>query len=138
MRQRSADKFVPRRCFMAWNSTHKSVVMKFTWGAPVVEPSTRVFKWKHLKFGKTLQGVMKALQVRMAVSGAPAFMVCSIRQGSVRGWLNRVRSRKGLSPISHRESELVTTQLRAELDRWADHLEQYVNMDAIYSIFEGQ
>jgi adenosylcobyric acid synthase len=58
--------------------------------------------------------------------------------GFRRGWLNRVRGRKGLSPISHRESELVTTQLRAELDRWADHLEQSVNMDAIYSIFEGQ
>jgi adenosylcobyric acid synthase len=58
--------------------------------------------------------------------------------GFRRGWLNRVRGRKGLSPISPRESELVTTQLRAELDRWADHLEQYVNMDAIYSVFEGR
>ena len=57
--------------------------------------------------------------------------------GFRRGWLNRVRGRKGLSPISLRESELVTTQLRAELDRWADHLEQSVDMDAIYSVFEG-
>lgn len=55
-----------------------------------------------------------------------------------RGWLNRVRGRKGLPPIAHHESELVATQLRAELDRWADHLEQYVNMDAIYSVFEGR
>ena len=55
-----------------------------------------------------------------------------------RGWLNRVRGRKGLPPISYHESELVATQLRAELDRWADHLEQYVNMDAIYSVIEGR
>jgi adenosylcobyric acid synthase len=58
--------------------------------------------------------------------------------GFRRGWLNRIRGRKGLSPISPRESELVATQLRAELDRWADHLERYVNMDAIYPVFEGQ
>jgi adenosylcobyric acid synthase len=58
--------------------------------------------------------------------------------GFRRGWLNRVRGRKGLSPISPRESELVATQLHAELDRWADHLEQYVNMDAIYPVFEGR
>lgn len=53
-----------------------------------------------------------------------------------RGWLNRVRGRKGLSPISAHESELVATHLRDELDRWADHLEQYVNMDAIYRVCE--
>jgi adenosylcobyric acid synthase len=55
-----------------------------------------------------------------------------------RSWLNRVRGRKGLSPISSRESELVTTQLRAELDRWADYLGQYVDMDTIYSACEGR
>jgi adenosylcobyric acid synthase len=58
--------------------------------------------------------------------------------GFRRGWLNRVRGRKGLSPISSRESELVTTQLRAELDRWAGHLEEYVNMDVIFSACEGR
>lgn len=58
--------------------------------------------------------------------------------GFRRGWLNRVRGRKGLPPVSPRESELVATQLRAELDRWADHLEQYVNMNAIYSVFKGR
>jgi adenosylcobyric acid synthase len=58
--------------------------------------------------------------------------------GFRRSWLNRIRDRKGLSPISPRESELVTTQLHAELDRWADHLEQYVNMDAIFSVCEGR
>jgi adenosylcobyric acid synthase len=54
-----------------------------------------------------------------------------------RGWLNRARGRKRLPPISLRESELVSTQLQAELDRWADHLEQYVNVNAIYSAIEG-
>jgi adenosylcobyric acid synthase len=58
--------------------------------------------------------------------------------GFRRGWLNRVRGRKGLPPISNRESGLVTTQLRTELDRWADHLEQYVKVDAIYSVLEGR
>jgi len=55
-----------------------------------------------------------------------------------RGWLNRVRGRKGLSPISADESELVAAHLRGELDRWADHLEQYVNMDAIYPVCESR
>jgi hypothetical protein len=41
-------------------------------------------------------------------------------------------------PISPRESELVAIQLHSELNRWADHLEQYVNMDAIHSVFEGR
>ena len=53
-----------------------------------------------------------------------------------RGWLNRARRQKGFPPISSLESELVTTQLRAELDRWADHIEKYVSMDAIYSVCE--
>ena len=53
-----------------------------------------------------------------------------------RGWLNRVRGRKGLQPIVVHESELVTAYLRGELDRWADHLERYVNMDAIYPVCE--
>ena len=56
--------------------------------------------------------------------------------GFRRGWLNRARNWKGLPPISPRESELVTTQLSAELDRWADHLEQNVKMDAIYAVFK--
>jgi len=60
------------------------------------------------------------------------------QSGFRRGWLNRVRGRKGLPPISPGESELVATQLGAELDRWADHLEQYVDMDAIYSLCDGR
>ena len=55
-----------------------------------------------------------------------------------RGWLNRARGWKGLPPISSCESELVSTQLRAELDRWADHLVKYVNMDVIYSVLDNE
>ena len=58
--------------------------------------------------------------------------------GFRRGWLNRARGRKGLSSILVSESELVATQLRAELDRWADHLEQHVSMDEIYSILKDR
>jgi adenosylcobyric acid synthase len=58
--------------------------------------------------------------------------------GFRRGWLNRARGWKGLPPISSTESELVAIQLQAELDRWADHLDKYVNMGTIYSVFEGQ
>ena len=53
--------------------------------------------------------------------------------GFRRGWLNRARSRKGLPPVSPHESELVTTQLGAELDRWAVHLQQHLNMDLVYA-----
>jgi adenosylcobyric acid synthase len=55
-----------------------------------------------------------------------------------RGWLNRARGRKGLPPMALSISELVTTQLRAELDRWADHVQQYVNMEAIYPMLKGR
>jgi adenosylcobyric acid synthase len=58
--------------------------------------------------------------------------------GFRRSWLNRARGRNGLIPISLLESELVARQLRGELDRWADHLEQSVNMEAIYSVFEAR
>jgi adenosylcobyric acid synthase len=58
--------------------------------------------------------------------------------GFRRGWLNRARARKGLPSVPLHASELVTTQLRAELDRWADHIEQHVNMDAMYAVFEGR
>ena len=57
--------------------------------------------------------------------------------GFRRGWLNRVRRRKGLPLIPLGESELVTTKLHAELDRWADHLEHCVDIEAIYSVIEG-
>jgi len=56
--------------------------------------------------------------------------------GFRRSWLNRARARKKLVPIPLHESELVKTVLQAELDRWADHLEQHVNMDVIYSVLK--
>ena len=52
--------------------------------------------------------------------------------GFRRSWLNRVRGWKGLPPISPRESELVTTQLHAELDRWADHLNIHLNVNLLF------
>ncbi len=55
-----------------------------------------------------------------------------------RGWLNRVRGRKGLALISPHESQLVEAHLRGELDRWADHIEQHVDMNAIYSVCIGR
>ena len=55
-----------------------------------------------------------------------------------RGWLNRARGQKGLPPIALSISELVAIQLRAELDRWADHVQQYVNMKAIYTVLKGR
>jgi adenosylcobyric acid synthase len=58
--------------------------------------------------------------------------------GFRRSWLNRARARKSLLPISLRTSELVTTHLQTELDRWADHLEQHVNMDVIYSVLNNR
>ncbi|TKB68296.1 MAG: cobyric acid synthase [Nitrospira sp.] len=55
-----------------------------------------------------------------------------------RGWLNRARARKGLAPLSLHASQLVATQLSAEMDRWADHLEACVNMRAIYPLCDGR
>ena len=55
-----------------------------------------------------------------------------------RGWLNRARARKGLAPLSLHASQLVATQLSAEMDRWADHLEACVNMHAIYPLCDGR
>ncbi len=48
-----------------------------------------------------------------------------------RAWLNRVRQRRGLPILSVEQSEGVTQRLSAELDRWADHLEQHVNVSLI-------
>ena len=58
--------------------------------------------------------------------------------GFRRGWVNRARGRKGLLPISSSESDLVTTQLQAELDRWAEHIGRHLNMDRIYTLCEGR
>lgn len=53
-----------------------------------------------------------------------------------RTWLNRVRQRRGLPPLSVEQSEGVTQRLIAELDRWADHLEQHVNVSLIFKAMD--
>ena len=58
--------------------------------------------------------------------------------GFRRGWVNRARGRKGLLPISSSVSDLVTTQLQTELDRWAEHIGRHLNMDRIYTLCEGR
>ena len=50
-----------------------------------------------------------------------------------RQWLNRLRQRKGLHPLDRSVSEAVTTRLRSSLDRWADHLQQHVQIDRLFS-----
>jgi adenosylcobyric acid synthase len=48
--------------------------------------------------------------------------------GFRRVWLNRARIGKGLPPLDIRASESVTSRLRAELNRWADHLSSNVDL----------
>ena len=48
-----------------------------------------------------------------------------------RYWLNSVRLRKGLPPLDASVSAETTTRLAAQLDRWADHVKQYVDWPSI-------
>lgn len=50
-----------------------------------------------------------------------------------RAWLNRARVRKGLSPLGIHTSLSVTARLRGELDRWTDHLSQFLDMSRLLS-----
>jgi adenosylcobyric acid synthase len=50
-----------------------------------------------------------------------------------RQWLNFVRGRKRLDSLDPAVSEAVSTRLGAALDRWADHLQQHLNVSAIFS-----
>jgi adenosylcobyric acid synthase len=50
-----------------------------------------------------------------------------------REWLNRVRHRKGLSPVAMEVSMSVSTKVAGALDRWADHVEEHVNLDKVFS-----
>jgi len=52
--------------------------------------------------------------------------------GFRRQWLNRLRQRKGLHPLDRSISEAVTARLRFSLDRWADHLQQHVQVDRLF------
>jgi len=49
--------------------------------------------------------------------------------GFRRAWLNRVRADKDLAPVDVAESERTTSRLDRELDRWADHLERFIDPD---------
>ena len=50
-----------------------------------------------------------------------------------RTWLNRLRRRKGLPPLDVSISQAATAQRKQELDRWADHLEQHVDLGPIWA-----
>ena len=51
-----------------------------------------------------------------------------------RQWLNLLRRRKRLVPLDTAVSEAVSTRLGSALDRWADHLEQHLNLSLIFSV----
>jgi adenosylcobyric acid synthase len=51
-----------------------------------------------------------------------------------RQWLNRVRHRKGLSPVEMEVSKSVSAKVAGGLDRWADHVKAHVDMDKVFSV----
>ncbi len=53
------------------------------------------------------------------------------RPGFRRLWLNRVRRRKGLPALPLAVSETATARLGAALDRWADHVQQHVDLTRV-------
>ena len=50
-----------------------------------------------------------------------------------RAWLNRARARKELPPLEIHTSLSVTARLRGELDRWTDHLSQFLDLSGLLS-----
>jgi adenosylcobyric acid synthase len=54
-----------------------------------------------------------------------------------RQWLNRVRNRKGLSPVAMEVSKAVSAKVAGALDRWADHVEEHVNLDKVFSVLRS-
>ena len=49
-----------------------------------------------------------------------------------RMWLNRIRERKKLAPLGLAVSETVNGKLQSAIDDWADHLQQYLNLQPIF------
>lgn len=47
-------------------------------------------------------------------------------------WLNRIRTRKGLPQVSAEVSRDSSAMLRRQMDRWADHLVQHMDMQPIW------
>jgi adenosylcobyric acid synthase len=52
--------------------------------------------------------------------------------GFRRHWLNQLRRRKGLEPFPLAVSENVNRKSAAAMDRWADHLERYLDLAPIF------
>lgn len=55
-----------------------------------------------------------------------------------RAWLNRLRRRKGLPPIELARSQQVNDTQQHALDRWADHVEQHLDLTPIWAILRSQ
>lgn len=51
--------------------------------------------------------------------------------GYRRQWLNSIRRRKGLSEIARVQSEALMNRMEQEIDRWASHLLQHVDLERI-------
>ncbi len=55
-----------------------------------------------------------------------------------RAWLNRLRMRKGLSGLDSFHSQRVNDTRRDELDRWADHVAQHLDLRVIWALLPGR
>ncbi len=55
-----------------------------------------------------------------------------------RAWLNRLRRRKGIPPIEPARSQQVNDTQRHALDRWADHVEQHLDLTPIWAILRSR
>ncbi len=54
-----------------------------------------------------------------------------------RQWLNRVRVRKKLQPIDVELSQAVSARLSNAIDRWADHVQQHLNLAPLWTYLGG-
>lgn len=52
--------------------------------------------------------------------------------GFRRAWLNRLRRRKAWPPLDIAVSQAATARRQRELDRWADHVQQHMNLGPIW------
>lgn len=55
-----------------------------------------------------------------------------------RAWLNRLRSRKGLPDVDLARSQVVNDRRTKALDRWADHVEQHLDLGPIWSLMRQE
>lgn len=54
-----------------------------------------------------------------------------------RAWLNGLRRRKGLPPVELAQSQRVNDTRRHALDRWADHVEQHLDLGPVWAILRS-